>query len=248
MWSDNDLDSCGIVWRWIGHITLVLVNLPAIFLNSSCFIFIFRLMILRKEEDLFTSIDRHDCSAVSNIGNVAQVPDNKDDDSARPASLNEVFLWPALFVSPLKEHPLGLRKSILDSNSRVLGEVIVSDNQLVELVPQEIRARSPSMAIVYREEGAPGPLFHLLELRLDDVQNNGHSVFIIVPDDTLMRVGSVATDDSVLLASELGWVVGLDEPIDLLFLHPHVVLLLLEGHNKPSVFYQLSLALRLAEA
>ena len=151
-------------------------------------------------------------------------------------------------MRPLKEHLLRLSDSILDSDLWILGEVLIPDYQLVQLVSKEVGTSSSSVAIVNGEERASRPLFDLLELRLDDVENDGHPVFIVVPDDSLVCVSGIATDNSVLLASELGRVVGLDVPVDLLLLHLHVFLLLLYGHDKPSVLCQLILALRLCQS
>ena len=91
------------------------------------------------------------------------------------------------------------------------------------------------MSIIDSEEWAPGPLINLLELRLNDIEYNTNPILIVVPDDSLMSIGSVATDHAILLASELGWVVAVDVPLDLLLLHFHILLLLLHGHDEPSV-------------
>ena len=101
------------------------------------------------------------------------------------------------------------------------------------------------MAVINCKERAPGPVLNLLKLWLDDIQNNGDPVFVVVPDDALVGVGRVATDNSVLFASKLCRVVRLDEALDLLLLHLHVLLLLLNGHYETPVRCQLVLALGL---
>lgn len=99
------------------------------------------------------------------------------------------------------------------------------------------------MPVVDGEEGAPGPILNLLELRLDDVEDDGNAIFIVVSHDALVRVCRVAADDAVFLASELGWVVRLHESLDLLLLHLHVLLLLLHSHDEATVCCQLVLTL-----
>jgi len=115
----------------------------------------------------------------------------------------------------------------------------------MQLVSQEVSASRAAMTIIDGEEGAPGPVLDLLELRLDDIQDDGHTVLVVVPDDALVRVGGVAADHAILLAGKLGWVIGLDKALDLLLLHLHVLLLLLHGHDEASVRRELVLGLRL---
>lgn len=101
------------------------------------------------------------------------------------------------------------------------------------------------MTVIDGKEGAPRPIFNLLELGFDNVENDRDAILIIVSDDSLMRVGRVTTHDAILLAGELSWVVRLHEPLYLLLLHFHVFLLLLDSHNETAVGCQLVLALRL---
>mmetsp|Transcript_19643 Transcript_19643/g.30295 ORF Transcript_19643/g.30295 Transcript_19643/m.30295 type:complete len:201 (-) Transcript_19643:1586-2188(-) len=200
-------------------------------------------MIFGEKENLLASIDRHDSSAVSDVAHVAQVPHDQDNDGTRTTSLHEIFFGLALLVSPLEEHLLGFGDSVLDGYFWVAWEVLVTHYELVELVSQEISASGASVAIVDCEEGAPGPLLHLLELRLNDVEDNGDSVFVVVTNDTLVSISCIATNHPVLLASELGWVVGLNEAINLFLLHLHVLLLLLYRHDESAILRQGVLAL-----
>ena len=97
------------------------------------------------------------------------------------------------------------------------------------------------MPIVYSKERAPRPFIDLLELWLDNVENYGNSILIIVPDDALMSVSCIRGDHSILLAGKLGWVIRVNEPVDLLVFHLHVLLLLLDSHDETSVSDQLVL-------
>ena len=63
--------------------------------------------------------------------------------------------------------------------------------QLVQLIPQVVGTRSPSMPVIHPEEGAARPVSRLLELRLNDVQDDRDAVLVVVADDALMRVGCI---------------------------------------------------------
>ena len=55
------------------------------------------------------------------------------------------------------------------------------------------------MAIVNGKEGASGPEVNLLELRLDDIEDDGDTVFVVVTNHALVSVGSVRDDDTIFL-------------------------------------------------
>lgn len=104
------------------------------------------------------------------------------------------------------------------------------------------------MTIVDSEEGAARPVVDLLEFGFNNVQDNGHSIFIVVPNNALVSISRIATHHAILLAGKLGRVVGLNESLDLLLLHLHVLLLLLHSHDEATVGRQLILALGLLHA
>lgn len=115
----------------------------------------------------------------------------------------------------------------------------------MELVPQEVGASCAPVSIVYSKEAAPRPLIDLLELRLDNIENDADSILIIIPDNSLMRIGGIAAHHAILLTCELRGVVAIDIPLDLLLLHLYVLLLLLNGHDEPSICNQLILTFAL---
>ena len=69
------------------------------------------------------------------------------------------------------------------------------------------------MTIKDTEEAYLGPLDRqtLLALRLEDIQNYRHSVFVVVADDALIRVGCVAFDHATFLLRSLRRLVILQE-------------------------------------
>jgi len=118
----------------------------------------------------------------------------------------------------------------------------------VQLISKVVSAGSSSVAVVDCEERAPRPLVDLFELWLDDVKNDADSILVIVPNDALVSVGRVAAHHSILFAGKFGRMVRVDESVNLLLLHFHVLLLLLCCHYKATVGHQLVLRFRLVHA
>ena len=65
---------------------------------------------------------------------------DKDDDGASATSFHKIFLRSALLMGPFEEQFLSFGNSIFNGHFGVLGEVLVSDNQLVQLVSQKVCA------------------------------------------------------------------------------------------------------------
>ena len=96
-------------------------------------------------------------------------------------------------------HPLvlGLLKPVPECLNRVPRKLRILDHVLVKLLRQEGGALVASMAVVEPEEVAVRP-FHFphVALRLVDVQNDGDSVFVVVPDQALVRVGGICPNNT----------------------------------------------------
>jgi len=75
-------------------------------------------------------------------------------------------------MGQFQEALLGLFKASLDGSPRIGREIRVSDDQLVQLISQVVRAPCSAMPIVDRKERAARPVAHLLKLWLDYVQND----------------------------------------------------------------------------
>jgi hypothetical protein len=138
-------------------------------------------------------------------------------------------------VCPLEEQFLSLSNTVLDGYLRILWKVFIAYNELMQLITEEVGTGGAAMTVVNGEETAPGPVLHLLKLGLDYVENDGDAILVVVTDNTLMSVRRVATDDTVLLAGKLGRMIRLHKPFDLLLLHLHVLLLLLDCHDEATV-------------
>lgn len=64
------------------------------------------------------------------------------------------------------------------------------------------------MAIVNSEEGTFGPVLHIsLVRRFHNVEDDRHSVLIVIPNNSLMRVRTISFDHSVSLDRTFGWLV-----------------------------------------
>jgi hypothetical protein len=64
----------------------------------------------------------------------------------------------------------------------------VLHDQLVQLIPEIVRTGRPTMPVIDPEEGATWPVGGVLELGLNDIQDDGDAVLVIVPDNTLMGI------------------------------------------------------------
>ena len=148
-------------------------------------------------------------------------------------------------MSPLQENLFCFSNSVFNSNFRILWEIFIPDNKLMKLISKIISTSSSTMAIIDREEGAPWPFFDLFKLWFNDIQNDWNSIFIVISDNSLMGIGWITTDNTILFAGELCWMIWGDISIDLVLFHFHVLLLLLHGHNETSIGYQLIMTFRL---
>lgn len=247
MWSNDHLDTTGVVWWWVRHIALVLVNLTSTFFNSFGLILILWLVILWQHQNLVTSIDRHDSTTISHISNVADLTNNQRDNGTGSTSLNEVLFWLALLMGPFKKDFFCFCNTVFDSLLRVLWKVVIPHDQLMKLVSKIVSTCGSSVTIIHCEKGASWPFVDLLELWFDDVQDDAYSVLVVVTDDALMSISRIATHHSILLASKLGWMIWGNKSVDLLLFHFHVFLLLLVGHDEATVSNQLILWLWLCK-
>lgn len=105
----------------------------------------------------------------------------------------------------------------------------------MQLVSEEVGALSSPMTIIDGKEGASRPEVYLLELWLYYVQDNWHSIFVVVSNHTLMSVSRICNHNSILFWCKLGRVVILSELLDLLFLHFHVFFSLAHCHLHASI-------------
>jgi len=115
----------------------------------------------------------------------------------------------------------------------------------MELVSKIICTSGSSVTVVYGKERASRPFFNLFKFRFYYIQNNRNSVFIIISHNSLMGISRITTDNTVLFASKLSWMIRSNISVNLILFHFHVFLLLLHSHYKSSIGYQLIMTFRL---
>jgi len=78
---------------------------------------------------------------------------------------------------------------------------------MVQVVSQELSTSTSAMAVVNAKIGAFGPSLVLPLLWLDNVQDDGYPVFVVIPDQSLVGVGCVRSHYSIAFETALGLLV-----------------------------------------
>jgi hypothetical protein len=138
-------------------------------------------------------------------------------------------------MSELEELGFGLGHSPPHGCLRIRREVVVSNNHLVKLISQEICTSLTTVAIVYCKKWAARPVVNSFELRFYNVQNDRHSVLIVVPNHSLVGVCGVSDHYAILLTCVLGCIVVLLKSSNLVILHLLVLFRLFICHLHASV-------------
>ena len=141
-------------------------------------------MIAAQRGHLLPITRAKDCSAVSDVRCVADLTHDQDDDGAGARSLNHRQLAGCLILSltHLEETRLCLGKSLVNGLFWLPREAFLFDDVVVQVISQVLGACATSMSIVDTEEGASRPRLVLSMLWLDYVENDGHSILVIVSD------------------------------------------------------------------
>lgn len=105
-----------------------------------------------------------------------------------------------------EEVTLTFTEALLDSLDWVLRELLILHNEVMQVISQVVCAGRAAMAVEDSKEADlwPFDVEVYLVLGLQDVQNDGHAVLIVVANDTLVRVCSIRLDDAALLLTCLG--------------------------------------------
>lgn len=82
--------------------------------------------------------------------------------------------------------------------TRIVRELGISNDKLVKVVTEEVGTRVATMAVENPKEGTFGPVIAFLARRFHNVQNDGYSILIVVSDNALVGVCSIARDDAIL--------------------------------------------------
>ena len=84
-------------------------------------------------------------------------------------------------------------------------ELLILNNEIVEVVSQVIRAGRASMAVKHTEETYLRPLDVkvLLVFRLQNIQNYGHTILVVVSNYTLVSIRCIRLNDTILFSTGL---------------------------------------------
>ena len=117
------------------------------------------------------------------------------------------------YFDQIYETSLALFKPVNNGLLWELREVFVLDDKIVEIISKIVSTGSSSMPIEDSKKADLRPLNVevLLALGLQNVENNGHSVFVVVSDNALISVSCVRLDNSTLLLRGFGWLVILQK-------------------------------------
>jgi hypothetical protein len=107
----------------------------------------------------------------------------------------------------------------------------------VQLISQKISALRATMPVIYREKRTSGPIIYFFKFRLNDVEYNRYSVFVVVSYHSLVSVGCIRCNNSVFFTCKFCGVIRLLEHVDLSLLHHYILFPLTNCHFHTSVFY-----------
>jgi hypothetical protein len=68
----------------------------------------------------------------------------------------------------------------------------------MQVIPQKVSSAGSSMSIIHCEETASWPVIHIFELWLSDIENNAHSIFIVISEHTLIGIRSVSFNNPII--------------------------------------------------
>ena len=179
---------------------LCLVDASAVLDDALDFILFVRPVVARQQEQLLAFVSGHDGAAVANVGHEALLANNEDHDAAAAAAL----VHRLLSVGLVDEAPLGLETASRESLRRVFGEARLVDDDQVQLILEEVGALRAAVTIIDGEVAALGPDRHVLPRRGPrHVQDDAHTILVVVSLDALVRVGRVRRDQPVRFRGEL---------------------------------------------
>jgi len=164
-------------------------------------------MISSQRKNPLTLVTRHDSSAITNVRNIAHFLDNEHHNSTRSALISDF----PISLDFLQKCCLSFRETCPYGFPGVFDKTWFFDDKLMQIISEVICAICSTMAVIYAKKWASWPrTILLIWLGLQDVQNNWHSVFIVVPDEALVGVSCVASNHSISLARCFGWLIVWD--------------------------------------
>ena len=177
-------------------------------------------MVSGEHSDLRARVKGHEAATVANIDHVGHVIDDHDDGGARarpfrPDLLARHGLLGARLchLDEVDEAALALFEATDDGFVWELREVLVLDDKVVKIVTQVVCTGCTAVSIEDTKEAYLWPFCSdvCLALRLEDVQDDGNAILIVVSNDALIGIGCVGFDHAALFLRGLRWLVILQK-------------------------------------
>ena len=205
MRAKHNLLSGGSIWvcTFCRHILywLRLVNTSSILDNAIYFVWLTGSVVSWKQKQFATFVGWHNCSAVTHVGHITFLLHNQHNYCA---TATPFVLWLLVFTL-LQKPAFCLQTPRGQGLGRVFWKGILADDYEMQLVFEEVRTGWAAMAVVNSEVGTLGPHLDVFAIgRSCHVQNNGHSVFVVVPLNTLVRVCRVTGNQPVRFRCKFG--------------------------------------------
>ena len=210
-WQDSDgtNDKLRILdfWRSCLHVLLIdldwlrcrrLIYLPACFDDPVVLIDVWWLVVSAQRHHDLTTVDRDDCSAVSDVGAVACVTDYQNHNCTASWSIDDD--WCTSLVSALAHVEEGLLRLFEAANDCffwVHRKTVLLDDEMVQLITKKLCARVSSMSVIHTKERAFRPVLLFSMCWLSDINYNWYSILIVIPDQPLIRDCRICPHNSI---------------------------------------------------
>jgi len=174
-------------------------------LDSDSLLLVIGLVVSGEHGDLSAGVDGHDAATVTHVDHVSHIVNDHHHGGTGARPLRAHLLARHCVLSARLSHldqvdkaALTLFKSTDNGLVGELREVFVLHDEIVQVVSQVIGTGGASMAVENAEKADLGPLDVevLLALWLEDVEDDGDTVFIVVSDDSLVCIGRIAFNNA----------------------------------------------------
>jgi len=190
-----------------------LIYLPTCFDDPVVLIDIWWLVVSAQRHHDLPTVDRDDCSAVSNVGAVACVADYQNHDCTASWSIDND--WSTSIVSALAHVEKGLFRLFEAANDCffwVHRKTVLFDDEMMQLITKELCACVSSMTVIHTKERAFWPVFLFSMCWLGDIDDDWDSVLVVISDQTLICDCRICSHNSVSFDWAFCWLlVGNDD-------------------------------------
>ena len=171
-------------------------------------------MISWEDCNLLPTINRHKTSTISNISNIYRLINYENNGSTSSWSfwthslaIHQVQLFLIVILNHHDKYAFTFFKPINDCLGRILREMFILYHIVMQVVSQEFCTCWPAMSVKNSKEAHLWPFnIHMLFIfRFHNIQNDTHSIFIILSDDSLVSISSICLDNSTFLVRSFGY-------------------------------------------